>query len=87
MAIDAPISDTSRAIMHDKSLEWPDSVKLQMIWKDTDGRAAVRTEIISADEFFGLGQFGAPMDGARLISMIERLRRAGPPAFERKVRR
>jgi len=87
MAINGPISDTSRAIQHDASQEWPESVKIQILWKDKDGRPIVRTELISAAQFFGHGSFGAPLSGDWLISFIERMRRAGPPAKIRRVKR
>lgn len=84
---DAPISDTSRAIQYDPSMDWPESVKIQLCWRGRDGRAKVATEIISADQFFGRGRYGAPMDGAHLINAIERMRRAGPPKFVRRGQR
>lgn len=83
MPIDAPVSDTSRGIQHDSDQTWPSLVKIAVHWEDAHGRVAIRTEIISADAFFGRGQYGAPMEGAHLINAIERMRRAGPP----KVRR
>jgi hypothetical protein len=87
MPIDVPISDTSRAKMHDPSMAWPESVKIQLCWRDKAGRAKVATHIISADQFFGHGSFGAPMEGAHLIQTIERLRRAGPPKNIRRGQR
>jgi hypothetical protein len=44
----------------------------------------VRTELISADQVFGLGNYGAPIDGGALIGRIENMRREGPPAVEQK---
>lgn len=79
MPIDAPISDTSRAIQHDPSMDWPETVKIQLCWRDKAGRARIATHIISADAFFGRGAYGAPLDGSALISLIERMRKAGPP--------
>lgn len=87
MPIDAPISDTSRAKMHDPSMDWPESVKIQLCWRDKAGRAKVATHVISADTFFGRGAYGAPLSGEALIQTIERLRRAGPPKIVRRGQR
>ncbi len=81
MPINAPISDTSRGIQHDPDEGWPESVKIQILWRDKNGRPIVRTETISADQFFGRGS--APLSGDWLISFIERMRRAGPPKIRR----
>jgi hypothetical protein len=82
--IDLPKSDLSRAVSHETNEQWPESVKIQLLWRDQDGRPIVRTEFISSDQFFGHGSYGAPLSGEWLINYIERMRRAGPPA---KVRR
>ena len=87
MAIDIQKSDLARSVQHDPSQDWPESVKIQLLWRDRAGRPVVRSEIISADQFFGRGSFGAPMDGSFLVQAIERLRREGPPKVTRKVRR
>lgn len=65
----------------------PESVKVQLIWRDAHGKPSVLTEIITADEFFGRGSHGAPMDGTRIISTIDRMRRAGPPKNIRRGKR
>lgn len=87
MPIDLPQSDLSRSVQHDPAHEWPSSVKIQLQWVDKVGRTIVRSEIISADQFFGRGQYGAPLDGNALIQMIEIMRRAGPPKFTRRGRK
>jgi len=79
MAIDEPVSDTGRAIHHDPDLTWPSSVVLQVTWH-VNGCNRTRTMVVGADEFFGRGQYGAPMNGEALIQAIERMRREGPPA-------
>lgn len=86
MAIDAPISDTGRAINHDPDQTWPTAVLLQVSWL-VDGVTRYRTVIISADQFFGKGNFGAPLPGDAVINMIEQARRAGPPPTPRKTGR
>lgn len=85
MAIDLPKSDLSRSIQHDADQSWPHEVKISVRWLVND-RIVVRSEIITADQFFGLGSHGAPLEGAALVGMIERMRRAGPPNFKRKTR-
>lgn len=87
MAIEGPVSDTSRARHSDPEQTWPESVKVQLLWRDGKGRPVLRTEVISADQFFGRGQYGAPMDGSQIIQRIELMRRAGPPSAIRKVPR
>jgi len=81
MPIDSPVSDLSRAIQHEPDQTWPTSVKVQLHW-DVDGHTRIRTALIDADMFFGLGAYGAPLDGAALIGMIENMRRQGPPEIE-----
>lgn len=72
------VSDTSRAIQHDPDHTWPRSVTITVSW-EIDGHL-YRTQMpISGDQFFGRGAYGAPIEGAALIGMIERIRRAGPP--------
>lgn len=83
MPIDAPVSDTARGIQHDSDQTWPHTVKIAIHWQDKHGRVSIRSEVISAEQFFGHGSYGAPMSGDWLISFIERMRKAGPP----KVRR
>jgi hypothetical protein len=86
MAIQNPISDLARSTQHDQDRSWPHEVKIEINWLHKSGRISNRSEVISADMFFGMGSFGAPLDGAALIGIIERLRREGPPKVVRKVR-
>lgn len=76
-------SDTSRGIHHDPDHSYPETVTIRLTWV-VDGHVRIRTEQISADRFFGLGQYGAPIDGSALIGTIENMRRAGPPVVEQK---
>ncbi len=82
MPIAAPTSDLARSIQHERDLSWPASVKVQLMWL-VDGRPAIRTLVIESDEFFGLGNHGAPIQGEALIGRIENMRREGPPEVER----
>lgn len=84
MAISVPISDTSRIAHSEPSSDWPESVKVQVCWRDENNRPVVRTAVISADQFFGRGTYGAPLEGVHVIQMIERMRREGPPIVKRK---
>lgn len=72
------VSDTSRAIQHDPDTSYPTSVTLLMTW-NVNGLIRSREVAFSADQFFGHGQYGAPLPGDAVISAIERMRRAGPP--------
>lgn len=76
--MDSPVSDASRAKMHEPDQSWPDEVQLKVIWM-VNGSPVVRTQIITADAFFGRGSHSAPIEGSALIGMIENMRRAGPP--------
>lgn len=79
-----PPSDLSRATSHDADSEWPAEVKISVKWPGPNGNMLVRSETISADQFFGRGAHGAPMTGDYVIGLIERMRRAGRPAKPRR---
>jgi hypothetical protein len=87
MPIDIPISDLARAKQHDAERLWPMEVKISFRWRDKYDRIYIKSEIISADAFFGTGSYGAPMDGAALIGLIERMRREGPPKIVKRIKR
>src|SRR5262245_38475606 len=80
------ISDTDRAIQHNPDQSYPDSVRVEMVWT-VDGQPVKSAIWIGRDEFFGLGAYGAPIEGAALIGRIENLRRAGPPLGDVRVPR
>ena len=79
MAIETPKSDLSRTKNQESDQIWPHQVKISIYWRDDRGRVTVGSEIISAAQFFGNDGFGAPLTGDFVISLIERMRRAGPP--------
>lgn len=85
MSIEIPAGDLSRTVSHEPDHSWPSEVKVQLVWY-IKGRAHVRTAHIDADQFFGRGVHGAPMQGEALLQAIERMRRDGPPPVERKPR-
>jgi hypothetical protein len=69
--------DLARVQAHEASDEWPTMIEIVAYWGD--GRKGRRRSIeISADQFFGRGGYGAPMQAETLFAMIERLRRQGP---------
>ncbi len=82
---DLPKSDLSRFPEQKRNEDWPETVKIALHWI-VEGRTIVRAETITADQFFGKGSYGAPLDGQAIIGMIERMRREGPPKFTRKRR-
>lgn len=69
--------DLARAIVHEPSDEWPDYIEIRAYWGPPNGkhRGRHKSTLISADEFFGRGGYGAPMTGDQLINRIERLRK------------
>lgn len=77
MPIEQTPSDTARGIQHDPDRSYPSSVTVQLTWV-VDGVARYRTIDISSDRFFGYGEYGAPIEGAALIGLIENARREGP---------
>lgn len=87
MTIESPISDTARTRNHEPDRVWPESVKIAVHWKNEAGRLFIKTETISADQFFGNSSFGAPLSGEALIQLIERMRRAGPPKISIRPKR
>ena len=84
MPITMPVSDLDRAKRQESDQSWPESVKIQLLWRDSAGRPQIATHVISSDQFFGNGAYGAPLSGEALIQTIERMRRAGPPKIVRR---
>ncbi len=78
MALEMPVSDLSRARVSEPGLSWPDEVRIVAQWTLPTGKRKSTQIILSKDEYFGLGQFGAPMNGERLMQKIETLRRQKP---------
>lgn len=68
-----PSGDLARAKSHDPNDDWPTMIEVVAYWGD--GRRKRRSIEIPADQFFGRGQFGAPMSGEQLIGMVDKLRR------------
>ena len=66
--------DLANTITHENQEEWPALIEI-VAYFGKEGRKGKRKSItISADEFYGRTT-GAPLSGAHLINMVERLRR------------
>jgi len=74
---------TARSQQHEPDHSYTEVVQLRLHW-NVDGHLRVRTATISADEFFGRGGVGAPIEGIAILNRIEQMRRAGPPVVEQK---
>ncbi len=85
MAIDNPVSDLARVKTHEADHSWPHSVKISISWCDASGKITESYETISSDRFFGTAGYNAPLQGAELIGIIERLKREGPPKVKRGI--
>lgn len=73
MAIKLPLSDLSRATVHEPSETWPLELRIVATW----GKNKSTHFVITRDEYFGIGTHSAPMNGDSLMQRIERLRRRG----------
>lgn len=72
--------DLARTVSREADQTWPDGgVEIRLHWNIGDDETAFRTHHVSADEFFGRGDCGAPISGDALIQAIDRLRRLGSP--------
>jgi hypothetical protein len=70
-----PEGDLSRAVTHESDDTYPALIEVVAYWRKDRRGKRISIEI-PADQFFGRGQYGAPISGDQLIGMIERLRRA-----------
>lgn len=70
MAVEMPAPDLSRAISHERGEEWPDEIAIVAKFGKNQKRL-----VIPKDQFFGNGNFGAPISGDWLVSAIDRLRK------------
>jgi hypothetical protein len=74
MEIEIPEGDLVRAPSSEPDMEYPDIVEIRLWW----GKKAC-SHLISAAEFFGRGEFGAPMPAEKVVQHINRLRRMWAP--------
>lgn len=88
MPIDQPEGELARSKTHEMDTTWPVSVHVVLLWPTKRrGNPSTTGMEISADEFFGQGAYGAPLNGEALISRIDLLRRQGPPKEKPRGRR
>lgn len=73
MPITMPSGDLARAKTHEPDTTWPTMIEIVAYWGE--GRKKRKSIEIDADQFFGRGEFGAPLSGEALIRMVENLRR------------
>lgn len=74
MAISQPQGDLARVKSQEPEDTWPTMIEVVAYWGE--GRRGKRRSLeIPADQFFGRGQYGAPLSGDQLIGMVERLRK------------
>lgn len=78
MAIQMPESDLSRAHVKEPERDWPDELRIVAQWTLANGKRKNTQIILSRDEYFGFGRFGAPIGGDQLRQKIEHLRRQRP---------
>ena len=67
--------DLSKTRSQEPDYDWPQRIEIRAIWKTKSGGHKVRSIHISGDQFFGQGEYGAPMSGEQLIATINRLRK------------
>jgi hypothetical protein len=76
----------TKSIEADES--YPTTVTLSMYWPcGPDGQVLMRSIGITADQYFGHGQYGAPIPAEFLVQQIERMRREGPPQILPQIKR
>ena len=68
--------DLARVTANETDDSWPSLIEIVAYWNKGGGRRGKRKSIrIPADQFFGRGEYGAPLSGEQLIGLIDRLRR------------
>lgn len=67
--------DLARTITHEPDESWPSMIEVVAYFGDKGRKGKRRSIEIPADQFFGRGNYGAPLSGDQLIGMVQRLRR------------
>jgi hypothetical protein len=73
MMMDQPRSDLYGAVQHERSLPWPQDMRIVATWPD----GSTTEFAVSAAQFYG-HETGAPLGAAALLGAMERLARSGP---------
>lgn len=73
--IHMPDGQLAQCVTHEPEDDFPTMIEV-VAWYGPSGRRGKRRSImISKDQFFGRGKYGAPISGDQLIGMIHQLRR------------
>lgn len=81
-------SDLARTKSIEADESYPTTVTLSLYWPcGPDGQVLMRSIGITADQYFGHGQYGAPIPAEFLVQQIERMRREGPPQIVPQIKR
>ncbi len=67
--------DLSKTRSEEPDYDWPSRIEVRALWKTKSGGYKIRSIHIRGDQFFGHGEYGAPMSGEQLIATINRLRK------------
>ncbi len=76
-------SDVAPVTSHERDTAWPDSMEIVATFTrtSTNGQIIISTDVrsvtITREQFFGLGDHGAPISGEWLVAALDRLRK--PP--------
>ena len=68
-----PSGDLARCVTHEADESWPSIIEIVAYWGKNGRKGKRRAIEISADQFFGLGGYGAPMTGEQIIYQIDRV--------------
>lgn len=67
--------DLARVKSVEADESWPTLIEIVAYFGKEGRRGKRRSVEIPADRFFGTGRYGAPMSGAEVIGIVEKLRR------------
>lgn len=67
--------DLARAITHESNDDWPQLFEFVAYFGGEGRRGKRRSITITADQYFGRGQYHAPMTGDQMLQIIEKLRK------------
>lgn len=67
--------DLARVVNHNANDDWPTVFELVAYFGGAGRKGKRRSVTITADQYFGRGQYNAPMTGDQMLQIIEKLRR------------